>query len=222
MTLPTSGTLSMSAINSEFALGNNLGAYRGVRWYKDNNSRGFFDNSATGNFPPLDMSEFYGTRKTIPVTPTGDVSYGNGSYFTVPFYNRLIITLQGGTGGQGGAVGYYSQGYHNGTLTAGNGGTGGGTSSFGTWLSGGGGAGGGGGGNSGAAGTYATLIIDAETTAGAPLKDTQIYIAVGGGGGGGSGGPIYSSNDGKWSYSLAGYAASGSAGSSGYVTVKVE
>lgn len=222
MTLPTSGTLSMSAINSEFALGNNLGAYRGVRWYKDNNSRGFFDNSATGNFPPLDMSEFYGTRKTIPVTPTGDVSYGNGSYFTVPFYNRLIIKLQGGTGGQGGAVGYYSGGYSNGVLTAGGGGGNGGTSSFGTWLSGGGGAGGGGGGNSGAAGTYATLIIDAETTAGAPLKDTQIYITVGSGGGGGGGGPIYVSTDGKYGYSLAGYAASGSAGSSGYVTVKVE
>lgn len=222
MTLPTSGTLSLNDIHTEFNLGRNLGAYRGVRWYKDNNSRGFFDNSSTGNFPPLDMSEFYGTRKTIPVVPTGDVSYGNGSYFTVPFYNTLTIKLQGGTGGQGGAVGYYSGGYSNGVLTAGGNGSAGGTSSFGTWLSGGGGAGGGGGGNSGAAGTYATLIINAETTPGAPLKDTQIYIAVGSGGGGGGGGPIYVSTDGKFSYALAGYAAGGSAGSAGYVTVKVE
>lgn len=222
MTIKTSGTLSMSDINTEFALGNNLGSYRGIKWYKDDNSRGYFDNNASGNGPPTDFSEFYGTRKTIPVTPTGDVSYGNGSYFTVPFYNKLTIKLQGGTGGQGGAVGYYSQGYRNGELTAGSGGGSGGTSSFGTWLSGGGGSGGGGGGNSGAAGTYATLVIDAETTSGAPLKDTQIYITVGGGGGGGGGGAIWASTDGKWAYALAGYAAAGSAGSAGYVTVKVE
>lgn len=222
MTLPTSGTLSLSAINAEFALGNNLGAYRGIRWYKDDNSRGYFDNNASGNGPPIDISEFYGTRKTIPVVPTGDVSYGNGSYFVVPFYNRLIINLQGGGGGQGGAVGYYSQGYYNGVLTPGGSGGSGGTTSFGTWVSAGGGAGGGGGGNSGAAGGTASLIIDAATTPGAPLKGVQIYITVGSGGGGGGGGPIYSSTDGKYGYALAGYAASGSAGSAGYVTVKVE
>ena len=222
MTIKTSGTLSMSDINTEFALGNNIGAYRGVRWYKDNNTRGFFDNNSTGNGPPTDFSEFYGTRKTIPVVPTGDVYYYSAAYFTVPFYNKLTIYVRGGTGGQGGAVGYYSQGYFNGTLTPGGGGGNGGSSSFGSWVSASGGAGGGGGGNSGAAGGSASIIIDAETTSGAPLKGDVIYIAVGSGGGGGGGGPIYSSTDGKYGYALAGYAASGSAGSAGYVTVKVE
>ncbi len=231
MTLPSSGPISLSQIKAEFLLGDSLSDYCGVRWFKDDNSRGFFDNSLVGNRPPLDFSEFYGKRKTIPVVPTGNVSYGNGSYFTVPFYNKLYITLKGGDGGQGGAVGYYSGGYKDGELTAGSSGGGGGTSQFGSttlgspavlWASASGGGGGGGGGNSGAAGSTVTLVIDAENTSNAPLKNATIYVGVGGGGGGGGGGAIWVSSDGKWAYNYAGTASSGSAGSGGYLTVRVE
>jgi hypothetical protein len=210
MTLPTSGTLSLDAINTEFNLGRNLGAYRGVRWYKDDNSRGFFDNNSSGNGPPTDFSEFYGTRKTIPVTPTGDVSYGNGSYFTVPFYNRLIIKLQGGSGGSGGGAGNTWPS----TYTAGNPGGTGGSSQFGSWVTAAGGGGGagdsGGGAQAGAPGQYIEYTINADTTPNAPLKNTQIQIFVGSGGSAGTGG-------GNWPQG-----GSGSSGSSGYVTVKVE
>lgn len=104
MTLPTSGTLSMSAINTEFALGNNLAAYRGVKWYKDDNSRGYFDNSAAGNFPPIDFNEFYGTRKTITVTVVNNQGQSTGVY-TVPFYNTLTFVLRTGTTGSTGGDG---------------------------------------------------------------------------------------------------------------------
>lgn len=60
MTLPASGALSMSAINTEFALGNNLGAYRGVTWYTDAGATGTFTSTNLG------MDQFYSKRKTSP------------------------------------------------------------------------------------------------------------------------------------------------------------
>ena len=62
MTIVSTGPLSISAISTEFALGNNLGAYKGVTW--------FTDAGATGTFATvsLTLSSFYGTRKTSPVT----------------------------------------------------------------------------------------------------------------------------------------------------------
>ena len=102
MTIKTSGTLSLQEINAEFGLGTDLYAYRGVKWFRDDGSRGYFDQSI-GNNPPIDMLEFYGKRKTIPVTPS-DRYYANGEYFSVPFYNQIIVTLVGGqAGGQGSA-----------------------------------------------------------------------------------------------------------------------
>lgn len=98
MTLPTSGTLSLDAINTEYNLGRNLGAYRGVRWYKDDNSRGYFDNNSSGNGPPTDISEFYGTRKTIPVTPQ-TINPASTGYRTIGFYNTMTFNLASGTTG---------------------------------------------------------------------------------------------------------------------------
>lgn len=60
MTLPSSGALSMSAINAEFGRGNNLGAYRGTTWYTDAGSSGTFSSTN------LSFNEFYGKRLTSP------------------------------------------------------------------------------------------------------------------------------------------------------------
>lgn len=199
MTLPTSGTLSMSAINTEFALGNNLAAYRGVRWYKDDNSRGFFDNSATGNYPPIDFAEFYGKRKTIPVVPS-DTTYTSTQWISIPFYNTIQVTVVAGTRGGDGSAGLaYNWVTNQWQYAGGNSGSPGGSSSFAsssvTYYS--------AGSNSSSSGT-----IDAETTSNAPLKDTQVLITVGSGGAGGSGG-------GQDPYK----GANGSPGSNGYVRV---
>jgi hypothetical protein len=205
MTLPTSGTLSMSAINTEFALGNNLAAYRGVKWYKDDNTRGYFDNSATGNFPPIDFAEFYGTRKTISV-PVGQVTTytGAGTYsFSVNFfYNTLLIEVRGGDGADGQDGHSQYECHWDGTwnpdgtphLACGNvwyngaNGAPGTASSVSGWVSGAGGAGGNGatgsggfGKTSGLPGTYSNTGINADTNSSAPLKSSSLTCTVGSG-----------------------------------------
>jgi hypothetical protein len=199
MTLPTSGTLSLDAINSEFNLGRNLAVYRGVKWYKDDNSRGFFDNSSTGNFPPIDFAEFYGKRKTITVTPS-DTTYYSSTTITVPFYNTIQVTVVAGTSGGGGDAGF-SYNWVTGQWQAAGGSSGspGGASSFVsssvTYF------------YAGSDGS-SSGTINAETTSNAPLKDVVITITVGAQGIGGAGG-------GQDPYK----GAKGSDGSAGYVRV---
>ncbi len=227
MTLPTSGTLSMSAINSEFALGNNLGAYRGVRWYKDDNSRGFFDNSSTGNFPPIDFAEFYGTRSSIPVSPSGPTAQSNGSYFTFPFYNKITVVITGGQAGSIGPNGYNGEGNY---PTPGSNGNSGNPSYFGSDGASGGSP------NSGT-GSVRTIIFDANNnttsnngsvTSGCPLKGASLQSVIGSGGTGGRGGynrlyrdypHPYDYLDGWYNEDNGSY---GSTGSSGSVTITVE
>ena len=60
MALPTSGPLSLLAINGEFSRGTNLNAYRGTDYYTSDG--GPFVFPATISF-----SNFYGTRATTPV-----------------------------------------------------------------------------------------------------------------------------------------------------------
>lgn len=60
MTLPSSGPLTISAINAEFGAGNNLGAYRGLTWYTDGGGSGTFSTVA------ISFNEFYGKRSSNP------------------------------------------------------------------------------------------------------------------------------------------------------------
>lgn len=226
MTLPTSGPISLGAINSEFALGNNIGAYRGVRWYKDDNTRGYFDGGS-GNMAPTDFSEFYGKRKTIPVSPSGPTALSNGAYYTIPFYNKLTFVITGGQAGGQGPNGWNGEGNY---PTPGSNGNGGGTSSFGSYSASGGSP------NSGA-GSTRTIIYDANNnttsdngsvTSGCPLKDASFLVTVGSGGSGGRGGynRVYRDFPYPFDYLDGWYnednANFGSTGASGSVTVKVE
>lgn len=61
MTLPASGALSMSAINTEFGRGNNLNAYRGTTWYTDAGASGTFSAGA------ITFNDFYSKRATSPM-----------------------------------------------------------------------------------------------------------------------------------------------------------
>jgi hypothetical protein len=74
MTLPSSGPLSLNAINNEFGLGRNLNAYRGVTWYTDAGASGTFTSSNLG------FNQFYDKRVDAPYRyGTGSGSYSPGS-----------------------------------------------------------------------------------------------------------------------------------------------
>jgi len=60
MALAPNGPISMSDINYEFGLGNNLNAYRGQVWYTEI----YGQQGAFGT--PISFSDFYGKRSTSP------------------------------------------------------------------------------------------------------------------------------------------------------------
>lgn len=101
MTLPSGSNnppISMTDINTEFSLGRNLDVYRNTRWYKSDNSRGFFPTT------PISFSDFYGTRKTSPVT-SGSTTINSSQNLSFPMFNNLTATVVSGGGGTDGAGG---------------------------------------------------------------------------------------------------------------------
>jgi len=160
---PWGNSLAISEINTGFALGDNLGVYRGVTWYYSGNlTTGTFPSGATAR---LDVANFYGKQPTDPAT-TGTTTVdtvGSGT-FTIPLYrNTLQIEIWGGGGGGG-------SGNHDGTFNGSsgtsssvlgvtvNGGTGGTGGNRNGTQSGGGGAGG------TASGTVANASVLTKTT----------------------------------------------------------
>jgi hypothetical protein len=89
MTLPASGTLTMTQINGEFGLGNNLGAYRGTVYYSGGTGPYYFPNTN------LAFSNFYSTSNFIPLTITAYVIGGGG---------RSSNDTSGGSGGGGASI----------------------------------------------------------------------------------------------------------------------
>jgi hypothetical protein len=216
MTLPTSGPISIQQINSEFSLGNNLNAYKGVRWFKADNSRGFFPSGANAF---ISMSEFRGTRKTSPVV-SGSATYGAGTTsITLPsMFNTLTVDVRAGGGGGGG--GGYLKSY--GEPYSGSPGGSGGNSRFGnqgdvfyvTASAG----GGGGGGSSSAAGVFSGVPLLTDGTGATGSQGDN-----GGGGGGGSGGAAIGSffASGSWGSNTQTGAPGGPGGAGGRSTQTV-
>ena len=211
MSVPASGPISINNLKSAFPgiNSNSLSAYRGVKWYRSNNSRGFFGN------PTISMSEAFDTRPNSPVVP-GSATYYSSTSFTIPLFNSLSITCRGGDGGQAGAYGV--NGCVGGLTPSDNGGAGG-TSFFGGYLAASGGAGGTGNAGSGSPGatTSTTLFITDSNQSNVSIQGTSVTIGVGGGGAGGRGGAN--------TYILYGYCLNGAAqpngasGNSGFVSV---
>lgn len=184
MALPGSGYLQLGtdgatgrSINSEFGYGNDLASYQGVYYGLGGQ---VFRFPVPGN--SIDMNSFYSTSRIS----SGSASLGTG-YWTVPIYNTINASVQGGQGGQSGAYGFNQ--CPGGGLTGSAGGSPGNTSSFGGYLA----AGGGNGGNGqSVSGNYGSVANGSWTNpvqgGGGPTSGSQIYITVGTGGGGGNGG----------------------------------
>lgn len=123
MTLPSSNNnppISLADLNTEFGRGFNLNAYRSTRWFKEDNSRGFFSAGT------IDLDDFYGTRVNSPVvagSATLTRAAWNGKNYPFPMFNNLSVTAYSGSGGTSGNTGNCE--------APGAGGTGG-VSSFGT------------------------------------------------------------------------------------------
>lgn len=179
MTLPAGSNnppISLSDINGEFGLGNNLNAYRGARWYKDNNSRGFFPAGA------ISVSDFYSTRINSPVvsgSATLDRANWNGRNYTLPMFNNLNVTAYSGQGGKAGTSGNCQAG--------GSGGLGG-ASAFGSYAVTGTGAGGAPSAGDGSVVTASAswAITDGNQASILALYGASVAITAGAGGGAGA------------------------------------
>lgn len=205
MTLPASGTISLGQVGGEFGYGYDFASYYGVYYGRGGLALRF---QLAGN--PFSLTDFYSSYKI-----TGGAGYLGTGYWTVPVYNVISASVQGGQGGQSGSYGYnYCGGYPTGSA----GGTSGGTSSFGGYVSAGGGGGGSGNAVGGAAGATSSGSWTNPVQGGnGPTSGSAIYITVGGGGAGGAGG------DNCAYYSIyclcPNKAATGATGSAGYVYV---
>lgn len=179
MTLPVSGAISLSQIQSEFNIGQNLNAYRSQRWYLDTNGRGYFPSGT------ISFSDFYSKRKASPVTPSpsGGVTYNTVGDQTIKFpamFNSLTVTAVSGQGGTAG---------QSGNCRAGDGGGPGVASNFGTYAqtSTGAAAGYGGSGSTSTA-SSAWTITDANQADIISLYNQGVASTIGAGGAGGGAG----------------------------------
>jgi len=168
MTTVPNSPIRMSDLSAAFNLGNNLAGYYNARWYKENNSRGYFVSSGT-----ISMSDFAGTRNTSPVV-AGSATYYSSQNITLPVFNSLTITVKGGNGGTAGTGGNCAG--------AGPGGAGYDTTVAGYVTASGGSANGG----TGATATTSRSINDSNQASILALYGTQPYGTVGSGGGGGA------------------------------------
>jgi len=192
MTLPASGPLSMSAINTEFGRGLNLNAYRGTVWYTDAGASGTFTSTDLG------FNQFYSKRPTSPTfafsITTNQTNADLRSLAVSAGWNQssqLIATINGGvyisSNSTGTAAltitGSFPQGVtlvNNGFIVGmgGNGGAGAGSSSSAPYAF------------PGAAGTAGGTALN--VTVATTVNNASGTIAGGGGGGGGgSGGQYY-------------------------------
>lgn len=175
MTLPNGSNkppISLSDINAEFSRGSNMSAYRGTRWFMDNNSRGYFP-SGTINF-----SDFYSKRVSSPVV-SGSATINSSQNFTIPMFNNFYVTAVSGQGGQGG---------QNGNCASGGAGGNSGGSSLQDYVGSPGGGGGAPGGNWGSQPSASTSVSINDSNQASVIAQYYAtkYASIGGGGGGGA------------------------------------
>ena len=217
--VPSSGAISIAQIKAAFPNinSNSLGDYRGVKWFRSDNSRGYFPS---GGNAYVSMSAFYGTSGVSPAVP-GGFTIGASQSWTIPMFNRLTITLKGGDGGKSGDYGI--DGCNNNATTLSLAGGSGNPSIFSktsgpTYTSASGGTGGSGNGVFGSPGSTTTYVWDADTDSSVLSHQYEnVTLTVGTGGSGGTGG-INRYKSGTNCYFLPN-SSSGSAGANGYITV---
>jgi hypothetical protein len=214
MSLPNSGYIQLGtdgstgrSINSEFGYGNDMQSYLGVYAGKNGVAYRF---PSSGN--QIAANDFYGTSRI-----SGGATYLGTGYWTVPVYNTIYATIQGGNGGQGGNYGFNAC---NSTASTQDwtGGNAGNASYFGGYL----GAGGGNGGNNSGGGAGSGATANGGWTnpflgGSGPASGSQIYITIGNGGNGGHGGVNYPFL--VYGCFPLGDAGPGAAGNAGYVYV---
>jgi hypothetical protein len=97
--LPTSGALSISAINAIFSRGNNLNAYRGTTYYTSTTGPSTFSSGA------ISMNSFYGTgptanRATISYTFSSSTANASLNVSAIGGYSSgksdITVTINGG------------------------------------------------------------------------------------------------------------------------------
>jgi len=214
MTLPTSGALLLgtatggNSVNSEFGYGNDMKSYLGVYYGKNGQE---FRFPVSGN--PIDMNVFYGTYKVA----GGSVTISSTQSFTIPVYNNITITVNGGGGGLTGQPGYIQAPCSGaGSATPAQSGSPGGTSSFGGYVS----AGGGGSDQGGF--TSSQSFTNPVQGGSGPPSGNSVPVTIGGGGAGGQGGCfIYQFVAGQTNYGCSCWSHynTGSTGANGSVTV---
>lgn len=165
--------ISMADLNTEFGHGNSLSDYYGKRYYKTDNSRGYFQASGV-----IELDDFYSTSKTSPVV-AGSVTLSSSQNYTIPMFNNLTVTVVGGRGGQGGI---------NGNCAGAGGGYPGGGTYLADYVSVGGGSGGSPSGNLGTQPSASvSFAIDDNNQSSIIARYGQVkYAGVGGGGAGGA------------------------------------
>ena len=180
MTLPNGSNLppiSLGDIQTEFNLGTNLNSYLNVRWFKDDNSRGYFQSSG-----PISLSDFYSKRKNTPVVASGPTTLSRAAYnntnYPFPMFNNFYVSTYSGRGGTAGA---------NGNCRSGGAGSVGGTTNYGSLADTGTGAAGPNGG-SGSVATSSTSwsISDANQASILALYGTTNLLTIGAAGGAGT------------------------------------
>ena len=95
MTLPTSGSLSMSQINTEFSRGTDLNSYRGTDYYTLNGGPFIFPAI------PIRFSDFYGAQPTNFFTVSGLPNLESGSVPVAPppFTQTSVVATSFNTNG---------------------------------------------------------------------------------------------------------------------------
>lgn len=224
MTLPSGNNnppISIADLNAEFGLGNSLAAYQNQRWYKSDNSRGYFSSGV------IKLDDFYGTRVNSPVV-AGNVTITSSQNYTIPMFNNLTVTAVSGQGGQGGI---------NGNCAGAGSGASGGVSSLADYVQSSTGAGGAPNGNAGSS-TSASVsfsITDANQASILARYGQVKYAGIGAGGAGGTTGyntrssfvctsynyyyGVPSCSFGYTAYYCDSATGGGSAGANGYVSV---